>query len=224
MSVFNLSSIKKYLFDILSSFSQKGIIALGRDNGYLMEVGWVNSYLKNSSIDRFDNPIPWITYSSFSFIQAKLIENTRKLKILEFGSGSSTLFFSKGGHKILSIEHDLNWFNKMISQTESFPETTIKMIELHYGGEYSNPNVHEYFDIILVDGRDRVNCVYNSLKKLNANGIMILDDSERPEYRPAVDFLCESGFKQIAFWGMAPGIHNNKSTTIFYRTNNFMEI
>ena len=76
------------------------------------------------------------------------------------------------------------------------------------------------FDIIIVDGRDRVNCVKNSIDKLKENGIIILDDSERKEYNEAKEFLFYKGYKKIEFWGIAPGVFYNKCTTVFYKEHN----
>lgn len=38
------------------------------------------------------------------------------------------------------------------------------------------------FDFILVDGRARVECAYNSIPKLKKGGIFVLDNSERERY------------------------------------------
>ena len=36
----------------------------------------------------------------------------------------------------------------------------------------------EYFDFGLVDGHFRMECIYNSLKKIKKNGILIIDNSD----------------------------------------------
>lgn len=40
----------------------------------------------------------------------------------------------------------------------------------------------EYFDVILIDGRNRVDCFNHSERTLKKGGTMILDNSERGEY------------------------------------------
>jgi hypothetical protein len=55
---------------------------------------------------------------------------------------------------------------------------------------------------------------------LVGRGVLVLDDSEREEYRPGLEALQRAGFKSIAFWGISPGEFYNKSTTVFYRPDN----
>lgn len=94
------------------------------------------------------------------------------------------------------------------------------------GGKYAafGSSIPVPADLIIVDGRDRVNCVKGSVGALSGAGIMVLDDSERNEYREAIDFLLSKGFRKIDFWGIAPGIFFKKCTTLFYRDNNCVGI
>ncbi len=50
------------------------------------------------------------------------------------------------------------------------------------------------FDIVLVDGRDRNNCIFNAITALKENGIIILDDGERKRYEKGIDRLTREGF------------------------------
>ncbi len=45
------------------------------------------------------------------------------------------------------------------------------------------------FDIILVDGRDRVKCLEGSIPLLKSGGVIMLDDAERSWYREAYTLL-----------------------------------
>ena len=47
----------------------------------------------------------------------------------------------------------------------------------------------DYFDVIAVDGRERIACVLRGRSKLKPAGVLILDDSHRITYRPAFDTL-----------------------------------
>jgi hypothetical protein len=51
-----------------------------------------------------------------------------------------------------------------------------------------------------------------------------LDDSERKEYKKGIEYLQQSGYRKIDFWGIAPGIFFNKCTSIFYRDKNCLGI
>ncbi|MGZ3778662.1 MAG: FkbM family methyltransferase, partial [Mucilaginibacter sp.] len=84
--------------------------------------------------------------------------------------------------------------------------------------------LEESFDIIIVDGRDRVNCCKQAVDALSPTGVIVLDDSEREFYREAVDFLLKKRFKQLAFTGISPGLFYRKATSVFYKDVNCLEI
>ena len=93
-------------------------------------------------------------------------------------------------------------------------------------GKYARAavNTRRKYDIIFVDGRDRVNCVTYSVKTLKRSGVVILDDSERIEYQDGVSFLLRNGYKKLDFWGLSPGFTDEKCTSIFYRRDNCFKI
>ncbi|UZD23954.1 hypothetical protein PBT90_11215 [Algoriphagus halophytocola] len=51
------------------------------------------------------------------------------MKVLEFGSGGSTLFLADKVKSIYSIEHDKAWFEMIHSQISSFPGVTHLLVE-----------------------------------------------------------------------------------------------
>ena len=83
---------------------------------------------------------------------------------------------------------------------------------------------NKLYDIIIVDGRDRVNCCLNSVLKLKPSGVIVLDDSDRIAYSKGINGLLEQGFRKIDFWGISPGYINKKCTTIFYKAQNILGI
>lgn len=103
--------------------------------------------------------------------------------VLEWGSGSSTKEISKRVNSVMSIEHDLGWFNKV---KETLPNNC-KLVHIptkyehnhliHGDGIYDN--FEDYvnypllennkYDIIFIDGRCRVECtsICNKISKSN---------------------------------------------------------
>lgn len=205
-----LSNPKK--FKTLLSLSEKG---------YLAEVGWFNANARQESIDINGNPVPWLVYGMIDFMIEKLPSG---LSIFEYGSGNSTIFYAQKAKEVIAIEHNLEWKNKIAAQLPS--NAAVYFIELDNTGKYAQSikTYNQLFDMIVVDGRDRVNCCKQALEKLSAKGVVILDDSERPSYQEGVDFLKENGFKEIAFTGMAPGTIQLKKTSLFYKEENVFDI
>lgn len=189
--------------------------------GYLAEIGWFVASEKKASVDSDNKPIPWFTYSCIDFLQERL---HKKHRIFEFGSGNSTRYFAERCAEITSVEHDQTWYE---SGLRNKPENAnLLYCPLDRDGEYCRAaakSKHAY-DLIIVDGRDRVNCCKQSLPSLTSGGVMILDDSERENYQEARDFLLENGFREIPFTGISPGYFFKKATSIFYKSNNCLGI
>jgi len=189
--------------------------------GYLANIGWFKAFDTQQAVDANGEALPWVTYSFIDFIKDRL---NKQQKVFEYGSGSSTLFYAKRVSKVVSVEHDENWFNKIVS---SKPENADMIFtKLETGGEYSKKAalLGEQFDIIIVDGRDRVNCCKESIHALSNQGVLVLDDSERQEYNEARIFLKEKGFKELSFSGISPGLFYLKATSVFYKTENCLGI
>lgn len=190
-------------------------------SGYFREIGWINSFEKKMPFGVNEEEIPWITYSAIEFLKEKL---NSTMELFEYGSGNSTIYYSTKVKKIIAIEHDKEWYDKIKFGLAENAKIIYKKLE--YNGEYCRiiKEFENKFDVVIVDGRDRVNCVKNSIDRLKENGIIILDDSERKEYDEAKEFLFNKGYKKIEFWGIAPGVFYNKCTTVFYKDYNCFEI
>ena len=186
-------------------------------NGYLSQIGWIESFRNQRPVNEKNEPIPWVTYSFIDFVTSRL---NKHQTVLEFGSGYSTLFYCKHVKQVYAVEHDMEWYREILKTRPT--NANITHVALDYGGYYAAfaSSLNLTFDIIIVDGRDRVNCLKQSVNCLSATGVMVLDDSERAEYLEGLNFLIERGFKKIDFWGIAPGIFFKKCTTLFYKENN----
>ena len=189
--------------------------------GYLANIGWFKAFDSQQAVDANGQALPWVTYSFIDFIKDRL---NKTQKVFEYGSGSSTLFYAQRVAKVVSVEHDENWYNKIRSSKPQNAEMIFTRLEK--GGEYSKKAVllGELFDIIIVDGRDRVNCCKESIQALSPHGVLVLDDSERPEYNEAREILKGQGFKELSFSGISPGLFYLKATSVFYKPENCLAI
>jgi hypothetical protein len=209
------------LLQVLSNPKRLKSILSFNHKGYLNDIGWFKAFESHSPVDGDSNPIPWVTYSFIDFIKERL---RKQHTVFEFGSGNSTFFYAKYAGLVVSVEHDKEWFEKIV---KSKPENSEMIFcELVKGGDYCHMPVklEEKFDIIIVDGRDRVNCCKQAVNALSASGVVVLDDSERGKYKQAVDFLINSGFKHLSFSGISPGLFYRKSTSVFYKSDNCLGI
>lgn len=209
-TVFKLLVEPKVLFALISY----------RSFGYLLETGWFYTFKSGQPVDADKKAIPWFTYSAIDFLKERLNSN---LNVLEFGSGNSTLFLAKKVKKVTALEHDDGWFQNILAKKTSNIE--IKFVSAGRAKDYLQPLVeNEKFDVIIIDGLFRNECIKASLKNLSEVGVIILDDSERNEYTEGITFLLKNGFQKINFSGIAPGIFFRKCTTIFYNDLNCVNI
>lgn len=211
----------KLLYRVFFSPKRLKTLLSFNEKGYLDEIGWFNAYDHKTPVDENNNPIPWVTYSFIDFIKSHLKKN---LSVFEFGSGNSTFFYAKYATQVVSVEHDKEWFDKIVSTKPANSEMIF--CELVRGGDYCRMplKLEKKFDIIIVDGRDRVNCCKQAVDAVSANGVIVLDDSEREFYGEGIGFLKSRGFKELSFSGISPGLFYRKSTSIFYKAGNCLDI
>ena len=198
----------------------KALLSYGH-KGYLDSIGWFAAFDAQQAVDGQGKAMPWVTYSFIDFIKGRI---NKSHNIFEYGSGNSTIFYAEKAATVTSVEHDKSWFNKVKGTSPA--NADMIFCELQRDGEYARKAalLNKKFEIIIVDGRDRVRCCKHGIEALTTNGVMILDDSEREVYNPARIFLKEQGFKEISFSGISPGLFYEKATSVFYKADNCLEI
>jgi predicted O-methyltransferase YrrM len=148
---------------------------------------------------------------SIALIEDRLPKGSR---VFEWGSGASTSWFSAAGCEVVSCEHDPEWAKRN-------PEVIFRPLDDGYVEEIAN---HEPFDMVLIDGRRRVDCMRAAHKHLTPRGVIVLDNSERPRYEDGIAFLRTAGFRHVPFTGIAPGALKRTTTSVFYRDGNCLDL
>jgi hypothetical protein len=217
--IFTISPPEELKYKILTKEDRK-LLELSSAS-YLEEIGWIRSAIEKEIVDAEGKPIPWMTYPFLHFIHGRL---DPKFSVFEYGSGKSTLYFAKYVKEVIAVEHDLEWYNHLKDQLPENVRLTYE--ELKPGGLYSKKSLTtgEKYDLVIIDGRDRVNCCYSAPKALKEDGIIVFDNSDRASYKIGVDFLLDQGYKRIDFWGMAPKSPQLTCTSVFYRRDNCLNI
>ncbi len=189
------------------------------------KIGWMKSFLDGFSQDENGDPVPWMTYPAIEFLKNYLTKNH---EIFEFGCGASTLFFSKKVKKVVGLETNPRWLGitqNLLSQAQSNNVEITLMPDGLENNLYQNfpKNCGQKFDLIIVDSLKRFECAKNAIDGIKEGGAVILDDSERKNYKKIFDFFAEKGFEKRDFFGIAPGQLRIKNTTIFF-SNPLVEV
>lgn len=131
--------------------------------------------------------VPWMTDDSVTFMCAfsEWFEGKQghRPHALEFGMGASTLFLIDRVDDIISFEHDAGWYDRVVSilETLEVPHPAAHLAERPYSNRVKIETQGRRFDLVLIDGRDRVACLQEVLRLdlLATNGILVLDNTER---------------------------------------------
>lgn len=196
-------------------------LLIGDKSSFLWTTGFSKGLKTLEPIDNHESPIPWMNYSFIAFISQRL--NSR-MDIFEFGSGYSTNYWAKAVNTVTSVEYDKKWFQKI---GDNLPNN-VKLIfnDNIDSGEYAKSCLEQNseYDVIIIDGRKRVDCLQYSLPNLKQNGVVILDDSHRERYVDGFKLMKDNGFKEITITGVKPISSSFAATTVFYRTDNCLNI
>ncbi len=88
-----IEKIKKFIGYLTEPSTSRLLLSL-KNNGYLKNIGWLNSEITGFPVDKDNNPLPWCTYSYIQFITPYL---SKDKKIFEYGAGYSTLYYAPKG-------------------------------------------------------------------------------------------------------------------------------
>lgn len=202
-----------------------GVVNLGGPlelmlTGALKEDGWYRSHKTKTSVDKNGNPIPWCSYPFIKFLEPRL---KKTFDVFEYGSGNSTLWYASRVNTIKAVEHDKQWYEEVKKKLHSNASIVHRALDK---GEYAKEVSAEKkkYHIVIIDGRDRNNCVYESIKMLTDDGVVIYDNTQVTEYAESISHLLSNGFRKIDFIGLLPIVSHNNTTTIFYRPENCLDI
>jgi len=156
-----------------------------------------------------EKPSLWMTFDALREVRRRLKPGMR---VFEYGSGGSTLFWLAHGATVVSIEHDPEWYNRVreriagavgIDYRLVLPEAHAGLAphndpgdpeaylsdDIRYSGKHFRTYVSQistfadgYFDIVLVDGRARTSCMVEAAPKVRPGGMLVLDNADREYY------------------------------------------
>lgn len=179
---------------------------------FLDDYGFNNSVNTNLPVDSYNNPLPLYTYPAIEYLKSLDFSNK---KIFEFGSGNSTLYWLARSMKVISVENNPIWIEKLSPQLKKF--SNHQYFEAK-GPDYVNSILNfsnQEFDVIIIDGAEnRYLCAKNSINKIKNDGLIILDNSDW--YPKTAELIRkESNFIQVDFYGFRPSKPNTSVTSLF---------
>jgi hypothetical protein len=170
---------------------------------------------------------PWMPYRAVDWLE----ENVDRSKaVFEYGSGGGTLFLAQRAGELHSVEHDAEWYEATRAALDqagldvdyvlvepsalegsdipygldSFTSTGAELRGLSYEAYVRTIDrfADASLDLVVIDGRARASCAKRALPKVRDGGHILLDNSDRDEYRPVFELLADHG--RVDFEGLTP--------------------
>jgi len=164
--------------------------------------------IKSKESNLKGKPIPWFTYPAIEYLNQ--LDFSKKV-IFEFGSGNSTIYWAERSKEVYSVEDNHEWYVKISDKiTKNVQINFVEKKEDYISNILKYP---DEFDVIIIDGKYRLDCVQNALKKLRPDGFIILDNSDWHE--KASKLLRDNNLIEVDMSGFGP-INNYTWTTSFY--------
>ena len=188
---------------------------------------------------------PWITFPAARWLAARVHAGT---SVFEWGSGASTVFFSRRGARVVSIEHETAWHERVAERLRAESGDVRLRLVPPDDGDAARPMtaaerplyqstdaryegrlfvryveaVLDYpvgsFDVFLVDGRSRVGCAVMAARQAGPGACVILDNAERPAYAAALAAFAPPEWEALQFDGPGP----RSLWPAFWRTTAFV--
>lgn len=189
------------------------------------EFFFVPRWLRERNDSMMELRQPWWPYGMANYVNSILPPEPC---VFEYGGGGSSIWLADRGAVLTIIEHDQNWVLQLRralprnADVTFIPPQEIGVIGSAAHNAYFDSYVQaidnypdESFDLVVIDGRARVDCVTHARSKVKRGGLLLLDDSDRSRYKDAREAMASWYGKTIA--GLKPGSPIPATTTVWIR-------
>lgn len=150
--------------------------------------------------------VPWWNRQAALAVDRFLAEREAP-RVFEFGSGASTVWLARRAAHVVSAEPFQEWADALAPRLEPYGDMRLVVRPVRAGGGPFAESIAEVggqYDLIVVDGRERVACLHRALPHLAPGGMILFDDSARPRYRAGIrEALTRSGLRETRHFGPA---------------------
>lgn len=151
--------------------------------------------------DLADLDVAWWSYPAMERVE-KFLADRQQARIFEFGAGASTVWLSRRAAEVTSVEHDTAFVGYVRELVADLPNVTLHAVpptpasgatvvrsgrhghkDLDFGDYVDTiDHVGGPFDLIVVDGRARVDAFQRALEHLAPGGLVVFDNIKRKRY------------------------------------------
>lgn len=167
---------------------------------------WLRSWLSIYDLDDLIAlDVPWWTFEAADAVEGFLRSRPRA-RVLEWGSGASTVWLARRAGSVVTVEHDPAWAERTTRALAAHGATNVllRVVEPRRGpgGVRSGKRGFEGLDftayadavddldgdldLMVIDGRAREACLERALERLAEGGWVVFDNVDRARYREAI--------------------------------------
>ncbi len=157
---------------------------------------------------------PWLPFRLIDELENFIGPEAR---VFEYGGGGSTLWFLDRGAEVVTVEHHPEWAARLATLSSADRWTLLAKSEADQYAAYVDSIEafpQDYFDIVVVDGRERVRCAHQALAHVRPGGWLVFDDVDRSRYERG---LAEIPWPRRDVVGFAPAKPSLAYSAIFTR-------
>jgi len=173
------------------------------------EYGFLESSKKNIPVNDKNEVMPMYTYPCYEWLNSI---DWNGSKVFEYGTGYSTIWWQNKNVDYHAVEDNKQWHDMIEDKTN---------IEYKPGHHKYIESIYKYdfkFDVIVIDGVVRFDCIKPALEKIKDDGIIIFDNTDW--HKDSKEELDKSDLIPIHFHGFKP-LHVDSETTSCYVNRKF---
>ena len=173
------------------------------------EYGFLESSKKNIPVNDKNEIMPMYTYPCYEWLDSI---DWNDSKVFEYGTGYSTIWWQNKNVDYHAVEDNKQWHDMIEDKTN---------IEYKPGHHKYIESIYKYdfkFDVIVIDGVVRFDCIKPALEKIKDDGIIIFDNTDW--HKDSKEELDKSDLIPIHFHGFKP-LHVDSETTSCYVNRKF---
>ncbi len=163
---------------------------------------------------------PWYGWELIDFVSKYVNENTT---VFEYGCGFSTIFYAKRCRFVNAIETRDEWLLRVKNFAKDFGISAKVDVRKCHNLQHFSTEIKSFgqksYDLIVVDSRDRMKCIEESCNFVSQTGLIVLDNSERPNLFGARNFMESQGFFSVEFSGDGPMKKDTPAKSLVFSRN-----
>jgi precorrin-6B methylase 2 len=159
---------------------------------------------------------PWWVWDAIRFVEQHLQHDDR---VLEVGSGYSSLWLAQRCREVLSIEESLAWKERVDAEARRFGLTDVKLLNGDSRELFTRYFGNEEWEVVVIDGpRDRLSIFHDLVACASKPRLIVYDDTDKMENRAVLQTSIK-GYQANVFRGFKPQTVHACETTVFIREN-----